>query len=209
MSSISAHSIIYPNVQLGADSRVGDFAILGEAPRGALPGELQTLIGPGAVIRSHTVIYAGNQIGGGFETGHGVMVRELNRIGDHVSIGTHSIVEHHVVLGDNVRIHSGVFIPEYCVLEDDCWVGPAVILTNANYPLSPGVKDRLQGALIRRGAKIGAGAVLLPGITIGRNALVGAGAVVVRDVEENAVVAGNPARLIKRLTDIPEYQSKE
>jgi len=209
MSFISAHSIIYPNVQLGDDSHVGDFAILGEAPRNALPGELETLIGAGATIRSHTVIYAGNQIGRGFQTGHGVMVREMNRIGDHVSIGTHSIVEHHVVIGNNVRIHSGVFIPEYCMLEDDCWVGPAVVMTNANYPLSAGVKDHLQGAIIRKGAKIGAGVVLLPGVTIGRNALIGAGAVVVKDVEENAVVAGNPARLIKRVTDIPEYQSKE
>ena len=209
MSTISASSIVHPNVQLGDDSKVGEFVIIGEPPRGASLGELSTVIGAGAVIRSHSVIYAGNLIGRGFQSGHGVMIRESNRIGDNVSIGTHSIVEHHVVIGDNVRVHSDVFIPEYCVLEDDCWIGPAVIMTNADYPRSHNVKERLRGAVIRKGARIGAGVILLPGVTIGRNALIGAGAVVVEDVEDEAVMVGNPARLIKRVTDIPEYASKE
>lgn len=207
MPGISPHSLIYPNVQLGVESQVGDFVILGEPPRQMKAGELETFIGPQAVIRSHTVIYAGNHIGRGFQTGHGVMIRESNQIGNDVSVGTHSIIEHHVIIGDGVRIHSNVFIPEYCVLEDGCWIGPAVVMTNANYPRSVNVKDQLRGATIRKGAKIGAGAVLLPGVTIGKNALIGAGAVVVEDVEENAVMVGNPARLIKRVTEIPEYQS--
>jgi acetyltransferase-like isoleucine patch superfamily enzyme len=135
------------------------------------------------------------------------MLREENRVGDNVSIGSHSIIEHHVIIGNNVRIHSGVFIPEFCVLEDDCWIGPAVVMTNANYPLSKGAKDRLQGVTVRKGAKIGAGAVLLPGVKVGKDALIGAGAVVVQDVEDNAVMVGNPARLIKRVTDIQEYQT--
>ncbi len=192
-------------VALGADAQIGDYVIIGSPPRGKKPGELPTRIGARAVIRSHTVIYAGNVIGDDFQTGHGVLVREENRIGNNVSIGSHSIVEHHVVIGNNVRLHSNVFVPEFSVLEDDCWLGPNVVVTNARYPQSRKVKENLKGAIIKRGAKIGANATLLPGVTIGENALVGAGAVVVHDVPAGAVVVGNPARVVKRVEEIAEY----
>ncbi len=193
---------LYPNVQLGQNVQLGDYVIVGVPPRGREPGQLPTLIGEGAVIRSHTVIYAGNRIGRGFQTGHGVMIREENDIGDEVSIGTQSIVEHHVRIGDGVRLHSQVFVPEHSVLEDGCWLGPNVVLTNARHPLCPRVKDCLRGATIRRGAKIGANATLLPDVTIGEMALVGAGAVVVEDVPARAVVVGNPARVVRTVDEL-------
>lgn len=198
------NSVIHPNVVWEGTHQVGPFCVVGQPFHGSENAE--TRIGDNAVIRSHSVLYAGNVIGKNFQTGHGVMIRELNQIGDNVSIGTHSIVEHHVVIGNGVRIHSNVFIPEYCVLEDDCWIGPAVVMTNAMYPRSKNVKENLAGAIIEKGAKIGAGAVLLPGVRIGRNALVGSGAVVTRDVEENGVVVGNPSRLINHITNISDYQ---
>jgi len=194
---------IYENVTLGEGTVVEDFSLVGVAPRGAQDGELPTTIGERAVIRSHTVIYAGNVIGRNFQTGNKVNIRESNRIGDNVSIGTLSVVEHHVDIGNNVRIHTQVFIPEFSVLEDGCWIGPNVVLTNAKYPLSPGVKDSLVGPVVRRNAKIGANATLLPGVVIGEGALVGAGAVVVRDVPAGAVVVGNPARVIRHVSDLP------
>ena len=102
-----------------------------------------------------------------------------------------------------MRIHTQAFIPEFSVLEEGCWIGPNVVLTNAKYPLSPGVKDQLAGPVIRKGAKIGANATLLPGVVIGENALVGAGSVVVRDVPPGAVVVGNPARVIRQIAELP------
>lgn len=198
--------LTYPNVHLGEDAVVGDFSILGEPPRGKKPGELETRIGARALIRSHTVIYAGNVIGDDFQTGHGALVREQNQIGNNVSLGSHTIVEHHVRIGNNVRLHSNVFVPEYSILEDDCWIGPNVVITNARYPRTRNVKEQLRGATIRRGAKIGANATLLPGIVIGMNALVGAGAVVTHDVPDGAVVVGNPARVVKRVEEIAEYR---
>jgi len=132
-----------------------------------------------------------------------VNIRELNEIGDNVSIGTLSVIEHHVRIGNNVRIHSQVFVPEYSILEDGAWLGPNVVLTNAKYPLSPGAKENLKGPTIGKGAKIGANTTILPGVVIGRNALVGAGSVVVKDVPENGVVVGNPARLLKNITTLP------
>jgi len=192
----------YPNVELGEGAEIGEYCLIGCPPRGKQPGELPTRIGAHAVIRSHTVIYAGNTIGGHFQTGHHVMIREENEIGDRVSIGTGSIVEHHVKIGHGVRIHSQVFVPEFSILEDGCWLGPNVVLTNALHPLCPRVKECLKGATIRAGARIGANATLLPDIEIGQGALVGAGSVVVRDVGAGSVVAGNPARKVKAIDDL-------
>lgn len=200
---------IYPNVHLPDDARLDDFVILGRPPRGKQPGELPLTLGPGCVIRSHTVIYAGNVIGAGLQTGHHVMIREENQIGDHVSIGTQSVVEHHVTIGHGVRIHTQVFVPEYSVLEDGCWLGPNVVITNAKYPLSQGVKERLYGAHIEQGAMIGANATLLPGVRVGARALVGAGAVVTKDVPPGAIVVGNPARVINTVDRVGFYGPAE
>jgi acetyltransferase-like isoleucine patch superfamily enzyme len=118
-------------------------------------------------------------------------------------VGTLALIEHHVEVGNNVRIHSQAFIPEFSVLADDAWLGPNVVLTNAKYPLSRGVKESLKGPCIKRGAKIGANATILPGVVIGEHTLVGAGAVVVKDVPDGVVVAGNPVRIIRKLSELP------
>ena len=155
---------IHKRVTLGAGSIIEDFSIIGAPPRDSLDGELETTIGEGAVIRSHTVIYAGNVIGTNFQTGNKVNIRESNRIGNNVSIGTLSVVEHHVEIGDNVRIHTQAFIPEFTVLQEGCWIGPHVVLTNAKYPLAPKAKDQLAGPVIGKWAKIGANTTVLPGV---------------------------------------------
>ena len=197
---------IYPNVTLPGDAQIDDFVVLGKPPHGKKAGELALSLGAGCVIRSHTVIYAGNSIGANFQTGHSALVREENIIGDDVSIGTQSVVEHHVTIGNGVRLHTRVFVPEFSVLGDGCWLGPGVMVTNARYPRSEGVKDRLIGAHIEAGAIIGANAVLLPGVRIGARALVGAGSVVTQDVAPGMVVAGNPARVINQIEKIKFYK---
>jgi len=194
---------LYEGVELGIDSVIEDYCVIGAPPRGYNEGDLKTTIGQGAYIRSHTIIYAGNRIGKNFQTGNKANIRELNEIGDNVSVGTLSVVEHHVLIGNNVRIHTQAFVPEYTVLEEDTWIGPNVVITNAKYPLSPDAKKTLKGPTIKKGAKIGANATILPGIIIGENALIGAGSVVVRDVPDGAVVAGNPARVIKTIKELP------
>lgn len=194
---------ICPNVQIGKNAVIEDFVIIGVPPRGKKEGELSTVIGDDAVIRSHTVIYAGNRIGNNFQTGHHVMIREENEIGNNVSVGTSSVIEHHVKIGNGVRIHTQAFIPETSVLEDGAWIGPNAVITNAAYPLSPDAKKELKGAIIKKQAKIGANATLLPGVVIGENALVGAGSVVTKDVPANKVVAGNPATIINDVQNLP------
>jgi acetyltransferase-like isoleucine patch superfamily enzyme len=203
MTNIPNTTIVHPGVVWAGEAKLGHFVILGETARGRSAGQAPTLIGAGAVIRSHTVIYDGNRIGDRFQTGHGALIREDNVIGNDVSIGSSSVVEHHVRIGNGVRLHSNVFIPEFSVLEDNCWIGPNVVVTNARYPQSPRVRDELIGAHIEVGAIIGANSTLLPGVRIGRNALVGAGTVVTKDVAAGAVVVGNPARQINVVARLP------
>ncbi|RMD84401.1 MAG: N-acetyltransferase [Candidatus Dadabacteria bacterium] len=194
---------IYDNVSLGENPSIGEWVILGYPPRGkALP----LSIGDNCVIRSHTVIYAGNTIGDGFQTGHHVMIRENNTIGDFVSVGTGSVIEHHVKIGDKVRIHSQAFVPEFSVLEKGVWIGPNVVVTNAKYPNAPDTKNNLEGVYLEEGCKIGANATLLPGIRVGRFALIGAGSVVTKDVPDWAVVRGVPAKVVGRVDEIESYK---
>ena len=178
--------------------------MLGEPARGREPGQDRLTIGAHGTIRSHTVVYAGSQIGSRVQTGHGVLIRENTRIGDDCSIGSGSVVEFAVNIGDRVRLHSQCFVPEYSILEDDCWLGPRVVITNARFPASRRAKDTLQGVRICRFAKVGANATLLPGVVIGRGALVGAGAVVTRDVPADTVVVGNPARPVGRVSELQD-----
>lgn len=200
---ISKSAVIYENVKLGKNCVIEDFVILGKPPKGSRDGEIETVIGDNAVIRSHTVIYAGNRIGSDFSTGHHVMIREKNEIGNCVSVGTGSVLEHHVTIKDGVRIHSQAFIPEYTIADEEVWIGPRVVITNARYPLSPEAKASLKGAHLQKRAKIGANSTLLPGVVLGANCLVGAGSVVTRDVLPGKVVVGNPARIINDIDELP------
>ncbi len=170
--------------------------IVGLPPKGAREGDLKTSIDDEAIIRDYTIIYAGNNIGRRFKTGHYVLIRENNLIGEEVKIGSFSEVAHHVRIGSRVSIHSRVSIFEYTTIEDDCWIGPGAQLLNAKYPKSQDVKKLLRGPVIKRHAKIGAGALIGPGVVVGEYSLVGFGSVVTKDVPPYTVVAGNPARVI-------------
>lgn len=193
---------VHSNVRIGEGSTVEDFCVLGHPGPGHREGEAALQIGRRALIRSHTVIYAGCTILDDFSSGHGVLIRQDNEVGEQVSIGSGSVIEFAVVIGARVRLHSQCFVPEYCVLEEDSWLGPGARLTNSRFPEGLRAKATLQGVLVQAGARIGAGACILPGITIGRGALVGAGSVVTRDVPDDTVVVGNPARLAGRTSEL-------
>jgi len=194
---------LYSRVRLGDDVRIEDFSIIGR-PLG--PAEAKTTeIGAHGLIRSHAVIYEGVSIGERFSCGHHVLIRENTVIGANVSIGSNSVIEHSVRIEDDVRIHSNCFIPEHTVLKRGCWVGPNAVFTNAKYPRSSAAKRTLVGPTIEEGAIVGANVTILPGIRVGKRALLGAGAVVTHNVEDGAVVAGNPARRLKSIAELP-YQ---
>jgi acetyltransferase-like isoleucine patch superfamily enzyme len=189
-------AIVGPNVDLGAGSVVGEYVILGRTPRGKTDGELPLVIGPGAVIRPFTTIYAGTTIGARLQTGQGASIREDNIIGDDVSIGTHAALEFGNRLGSRIRVHSGCFL-ELTTIEDDVFLGPHVVFTDDPHPMCPAYLDCVRGGVVRRRARIGGNATILPGVVIGEDALVGAGSVVRHEVAARSVVAGNPAVEIK------------
>jgi len=142
-------------------------------------------------------------IGSGVKIWHQAQVREGVRIGAHCIVGKGAYIDFDVVIGDNVKIQNGVYVYHGATVKDGVFLGPGVILTNDKLPrainpdgmLKTDADWEVSPTLIRRGASIGAGAVILPGVTVGEFAMVGAGAIVTRDVPAHGLVYGNPARL--------------
>lgn len=115
------------------------------------------------------------------------------RIGSNCNLNAHTLVEGGAVLGDRVTLKSGVYVWDGITLEDDVFCGPNATFTNDKKPRSKVYPESFPRTLVKRGASIGAGAIILPGLVIGEGAMIGAGAVVTRDVDDGAVVIGNPA----------------
>jgi acetyltransferase-like isoleucine patch superfamily enzyme len=151
-------------------------------------------MGDGARVRSGSVLYAGSVIGSGLETGHNVVIREECRLGNRVWVWSNSVIDYGCEIGSDVRIHCGVYLAQGTRVEDGAFFGPGAVTTNDRYPVT---RD-FEGPVVRAGARVGAHAVLLPGVVVGKGALVGAGAVVTRDVPDGATVVGNPARELRR-----------
>jgi acetyltransferase-like isoleucine patch superfamily enzyme len=188
--------------RLGPGADLQSPCVIGKAPRGAAEGELPLDIGADATVRPFTTIYAGSIMGDRLQTGQGASIREDNVLGDDVSVGTNAVLEFGNRIGSRVRIHSGCFL-ELTTIEDDVFVGPNVVFTDDPHPMNcPRYKECKGGPVVRRLARIGANSTILPGVEIGENSLVGAGSVVVRDVPAGAVVAGNPARQIKKVSEL-------
>jgi len=189
--------------QLATPFQLDPRAVVGELP-GRKIADLTLSIGPHAIIRSFSVIYAGSRIGAHLETGHGAVIREENRIGDDFSIWNNSTVDYGCVIGSRVRVHTGVYIAQFTVIEDDVFLAPGVMIANDRHPIC---RDCMRGPTIKRAARVGINATLLPEIVVGEAALVGAGAVVTRDVPARAVVVGNPARVIGTVDQLTHSRS--
>jgi acetyltransferase-like isoleucine patch superfamily enzyme len=144
------------------------------------------------------------QIGDGTAIWHQVQVRERSRIGQNCILGKGVYVDFDVQIGDRCKLQNGASIYHGVTLEDGVFVGPGAILTNDRFPRAINPDGSLKtdadwevGRIhVKRGASLGAGSVILPGITVGEFALVGAGAVVTRSVPDHGLVAGNPAHLL-------------
>jgi acetyltransferase-like isoleucine patch superfamily enzyme len=188
--------------------RVLEYAVVGKQPvlsprstasREDLP---PTELGEGTVVSTCAIVFAGTSIGARVIVGDQACVRERVTIGDDVVVGRGSLIENDTTVGRLTKIQADAYITAYSTLEEAVFVAPRVVTTNDNFM---GRTDRrhelIKGPTIRRGARVGGGAILCPGIEIGEEAFVGAGAVVIRNVPARAVVVGNPARQIR---DVPD-----
>ncbi len=118
-------------------------------------------------------------------------------VGKNSKIDSYVYIEEGVVIGDNCKIRPFVFIPTGVTIEDNVFIGPNVTFTNDKHPKAQG-EWKLLPTVVKKGASVGANSVIVAGVTIGEDALVGAGSVVTKDVPPEVVVAGNPARIIRR-----------
>ena len=137
------------------------------------------------------------RIGEGTNIWQFVVILEGAIVGKNCNISAHCLVEGGAIVGNRVTIKSGVFVWDGLTIEDDVFIGPSVAFTNDLFPRSKKYLESFPKTKIAKGASIGANATILAGVQIGESAMIGAGAVVVKDVPSKAVVAGNPAKILR------------
>lgn len=184
-------------INLGEQMNIDDGCTIGYMPIRKI-ASYQLKIGGNALIRTGSIIYLGSEIGRDFETGHNVIIREECTIGHNVKIWNNSVIDYDVYIGNDVKIHSLCYISQESRIEDNCFIAPGVMIANEKYPTGKFDADRIEGVTVRKGAKIGINVTLLPGIEIGEFAIIGAGSTVTKDVDENSIYYGNPARKTAR-----------
>ena len=205
-----ATAVVYPGTVLGDGVKVLEYAVVGKQPalsphstasREPLP---PTVVGDGSIVSTGAVVFAGTRIGARAIVGDQSCVRERVTLGDDVVIGRGSLVENDTTIGSLTKIQADAYITAHSTLEDNVFVAPCVVTTNDNYMGRTERRHALRkGPTIRRGARIGGGAILLPGVEIGEEAFVGAGAVVTKDVPPKTLVVGSPARVLR---EVPEAE---
>ena len=201
-------AIVYPGTVLGEGVKVLEHAVVGKQPalsprstarREELP---PAEIGDGTIVSTGAVVFAGARVGARVILGDQSYVRERVTVGDDVVIGRGALVENDTTIGAMTKIQAEAYITAYSILEEHFFVAPCVVTTNDNFiGRTERRHDLIKGPTIRRGARIGGGAILLPGVEIGEEAYVGAGAVVTKDVEARMLVVGSPARVMRAVAE--------
>jgi len=205
---VAETAVVYPGTVIGDGCQILDYAVVGKqptlSPRSTAKREpLAPLeLGAGTIVSTGAVVFAGTKLGERVIVGDQACIRERVEIGADVVIGRGSLVENDTTIGRGTRIQAEAYVTAYSTLEEDVFIAPCVVTTNDNFMgRTERRKELLKGPTIRRGARVGGGAVICPGVEIGEEAFVGAGAVVIRDVPARKVVVGNPARVLRDVAD--------
>jgi acetyltransferase-like isoleucine patch superfamily enzyme len=196
--------IFHGDVQIGWGCRIDDGAIVGRVPvlseTSSSPRSAPepTTLEDGAVICAGAIVFAGARIGARAIVGDQAHARERSSLGPDSMLGRGSALGADAVVGARVRIQTNVWLTSGTVVEDSVFVGPGVVTTNDDEMEQGAPAEALRPPMLRRGCRVGGGAVLTPGVEIGEEAFVAAGAVVTRDVPPRAVVMGVPARVVRQ-----------
>jgi len=208
VAEVHPTATVYEGTVLGEGVKVLEGAVVGKqptlSPRSTAKREplAPTVIGDGTIVSTGAIVFAGSAIGARVILGDQSCVRERVEIGDDVVLGRGSYVENDTSIGAMTKIQAEAYITAYSTLEEHVFIAPCVVTTNDNYMGRTEKRlSEMRGPTIRRGARVGGGAILCPGIEIGEEAFVGAGAVVTKDVPPRAVVVGNPARVLREVPD--------
>jgi acetyltransferase-like isoleucine patch superfamily enzyme len=205
---IDSNAVLYGPLRIGNYSYIGPNCVVG-FPSSKELDELAgshrvarkglTAIGENCSVRSGTAIYSNVVVGDDVSFGHNAVVRENVTIGSRSKFGTNAVVDGSSSIGSRVSIQTGVYICTYSTIEDGVFLGPCCVFTNDRYMMQKPFK--LIGPTVRKGASIGANALLFPGITVGEGAVVGSQAMVNVDVPARTIFAGIPAKKIGDLSD--------
>lgn len=203
--------VIREGTIIGDNARIDDNTVIGKYPMRASLSIFKeesnlppTHIGDNCLIGANTVIYIGSTISNNVLIADLASVRENTNIGEYTIIGRGVTIENYVKIGKRCKLESECYITAYSELEDYVFIAPGVVTSNDNYLGRTEERFKhFKGVIVKRGGRIGADAVILPGITIGSDALVAAGSVVTKDVSSRKVVMGSPARVIR---DVPKEQ---
>lgn len=197
---------IYDNVVVDDNVTISNDCIIGEPLQEYYDDDdyinPKTIIGKDSLFRSHSIIYAGSQLGSGFTSGHRVTIREYTIFGKDCRVGTVSDIQGYSTFGNNCWLHSNVHIGQKSTIGNFVFIYPYVVLTNDPTPPS----NICIGPIVGDYSQIAVFSVILPGVTIGKHVLIGAGSIVGKDVPDYQLTLGNPAKQIK---DVREIKSRE
>jgi acetyltransferase-like isoleucine patch superfamily enzyme len=200
---------IHEDTVIGDNSTISDGAVLGKPPKPAktstvkLSDNIPALtLGEDVTVGANAVLYRGAEIGANTLIADLASVREDVKIADYVIVGRGVTVENHVSVGTRTKIQSNSYITAYTTLEDHVFIAPCVTTTNDNYMGRTEERfDKIKGAIVKRGARVGGASIILPGITVAEETFVAAGALVTKDTEEKTVIKGVPAKYSKQVEE--------
>jgi acetyltransferase-like isoleucine patch superfamily enzyme len=200
---------VHEGTVIGDNTTVADGAVLGKPPKPAKTSTVKLsdsipplVIGEDVTIGANCVVYRGAKIGSNTLIADLASVRENVEIGNYVIVGRGVTVENYVKIGDRTKIQSNSYITAYTTLEDHVFIAPCVTTTNDNYMGRTEERfDKIKGATVKRGARVGGASIILPGITVEEETFVAAGALVTKDTEPKTVVKGIPAKFVRMVDE--------
>ena len=211
---IGHHVVIHPDTSIGDNVRIDDHTVVGKHPMKAANSAVTKddvlppcTIGDDCIVGASVIIYRGCTID------NKVLIADLSTVRENVSIGYKTIVgrgvaiENFCTIGRFVKLETNVYVTAYSEIEDRCFIAPCVATSNDNYVGRTEERFKhFKGVIIKKGARIGVNATILPGKTVGADALIAAGALLTTDAPPHKIMAGMPAKVFR---DVPEEQLLE